>query len=118
MWVNEVWPSDRLGMMGNATRKDSGRETRLLEIILRLPRYWDRVRKFSVIFGFSSRFACTGNRRFVCYVILRNGLRGCVCFSKTLKNDYSFTSFRDRVTYLAFTVVSVAETLKLKDALI
>ena len=52
LWVNEVWPSDRLGMMGNATRKDSGRETRLLEIVLRLPRYWDRFWKFSVIFGF------------------------------------------------------------------
>ena len=50
--VSKVWPSDRLRMMRNATRKDSGRETRLLEIVLRLPRYWDRFWKFSVIFGF------------------------------------------------------------------
>ena len=52
LWVNEVWPSDRLRMMRNATGKDFGRETRLLEIVLRLPRYWDRVWKFSVTFGF------------------------------------------------------------------
>ena len=61
--VSKVWPSDRLGMMRNATRKDSGVEARLFGIVLRLPRYWNRVRKFLVIFSFSSRFACTGNRR-------------------------------------------------------
>ena len=80
LWVNEVWPSDRLGMMRNVTRKDSGDEARLSEIILGLLRYWYRVRKFSVIFDFSPWFACTGNRRFVSYVILRNRLRGYVCF--------------------------------------
>ena len=83
--------------------------------------FWRRFRVFEdrykfrtnpAIFEFSPRFACTGNSHFADDLVLRNGLWGCVCFSKTLKYDYSFTSFGDRATYFAFTVVSDAETLK------
>ena len=55
----------------------------------------DRFWMHLVFFEFSTWFACSKKRRFVCFVVSRNELYGCVCFSKTFDKDYSFVPFRD-----------------------
>ena len=52
----EVWSDDRYGVIKNATRKYFESETRLLEIVLELPRYWDR---FWIILGYFWLFGST-----------------------------------------------------------
>ena len=75
---------------------------------------WDRFRVTEVsgqvpdifeYFRFSLDFVFTGKYHFVNSVISQNGLHSCVCFSKTFKNDYSFSSFGDRMIYHVFTEV-------------
>ena len=94
----------KYGLIRNATRKDFEDEIRLFYIVLELPRYRYR------IWGFSSQIVRMRNRRFAYFEVSRNGFRSCVCFSKPFDNNYLFAPFGDRMTFLAFTVVSGAKT--------
>ena len=109
---NEVWSNSSFEMIRNVARKDSGDEIWLLGIVLELPRYRDRFRTFLGILFFSPDFAYMENRHFAYYIVLRNGLGGCVCFSKPCNNVYLFALFGDQATYFAFTDASEAETFK------
>ena len=110
--VSEIWSGNGYGLTRNATRKDSGGEAWLFRDVLELPRYWSSFQTFLDIFEILSRFVCTGNGYFAYDLVLRNGLWGCVCFSKPCNNVYLFALFRDQTTYLAFMDVSGAETFK------